>query len=151
EYLNERLSGLRTENSVRSTLVRPYIEGRWKRDRWRINGGMAASYSALTGGVHFMPKFALIHHLPHQQKVAINTGLHRKLQPYQVLLSSDLHTELPMMQSWKSTFTYEKNFTNSAVKGTLFYEAIDQVAASPSGFSALNTLEEYPPAQLGSD
>ena len=56
-----------------------------------------------------------------------------------------------MIQSWKTTLTYEKNFQRSSLKATLFYEDLTRVGATGNGFSALNILEEYPPDDLSAE
>lgn len=148
EYEDESLSELRVEHSVDGALIRPYFEGEWKKDFWRLSGGAAVSHTTLSGETYFQPKVSLMRHLPQMQKVALSTGIQHKLQPYQILLSSAANSKLPMIQSWKSTLAYEKNFDRSLIRATLFYETLDDVATAPAGFSALNILEEYPPTHL---
>ena len=151
EYLVENISEAETQFSVNSHILRPYIEGQWTRDLWQWSGGLGLSYSGLSDDLNIQPKLGIIRHFPGQQRLALNSGLQHKLQPYQILLTSASNSQLRMMQSWKSTLTYEKNFKNSVLKTTAFYEAIDHVAASEEGFSALNILEEYPPSRLSDE
>ncbi len=151
EYENENITDLQTKFSTSSLIFRPYLSSQWQVNKWEFTGALGLSYSELTSQLNPEPKLAIIRHLPHQQKLAINSGIQHKLQPYQVLLSSQRNAELPMMQSWKSTLTYEKNFSRSTLKSTIFYEDLTHVATDHQAFSALNILEEYPPALLSGE
>lgn len=151
EYENKNISDLQTKFSTTSLIFRPYLQSQWQVNKWEFSGAIGLSYSELTTQSHLEPKLAIIRHLPNQQKLAMNSGIQHKLQPYQVLLSSMKNAELPMMQSWKSTLTYERNFRHSTLKSTLFYEELTHVAAGHQSFSALNILEEYPPDNLSGE
>jgi len=151
EYQDFGLSEKRFGENVRGVLLRPYAETHWRHRMWRIDGGLAVSYNGLNNQAYFQPRLSLMRHLPHRQKLAVSSGLHHKLQPYQILFSSDSHAELPMLQSWKTTLTYEKDFQMSQIRATVYYENISDVGAGDNGFSALNILEEYPPISIGSD
>lgn len=148
EYENANISDLHTDFSTSSLIFRPCISSQWQVNKWKFTVAFGISYSELTSQLNPEPKLAIIRHLPNQQKLAINSEIQHKLQLCQGLFSSCKNAELPMMQSWKSTFTYEKNFRHSTLKSTVFYEDQSHVVADHQAFSALNILEEYPPALL---
>src|SRR5690606_27260874 len=135
-------------NYVNSQIIRPFLESQWKTGEWLFTGALGLAYSGLSEQISAQPEVGIVRNLPHRQKMGLNTGLHHKLQPYQVLFASDANEGLDQIQSWKSTLTYEKNFQSSVLKATAFYENLDHIASDQTGFSALNILEEYPPAML---
>lgn len=137
--------------NTRSLVLRPFVHGSWKWGHWLINGALGASYNELSGELRPEPKLAITRSLPMQQNLSLNSGWQNKLQPYQVLLVSKADSELSMMQSWKSTLTYEKFFNTSTLKSTIYYEELSDVANDGGGFSALNILEEYPPVNLNNE
>ena len=151
ERVDQSLVDSELKNYVTSQIVKPFLESQWKAGKWVFTGALGLAYSGLSEQVNAQPSLGIIRNLPNQQKLALHTGIHHKLQPYQVLFASDSNESLDQIQSWKSTLTYEKNFTRSAVKSTAFYEKLDHIASNQDGFSALNILEEYPPSMLTSN
>lgn len=151
DYENENRLSSDTDFSTNSLILRPYLRSQWQIESWQFTGAMGISFNELAGKVNLQPKAAVIRFLSDQQKLALNSGFQHKLQPFQVLLSSSNNSKLPMIQSWKTTLTYEKNFQRSSLKATLFYEDLTRVGATSNGFSALNILEEYPPDDLSAE
>lgn len=137
-----------TDVQAKSFLLRPFASAKYIEGLWSIDAGIGLAYNQVNKNFAPEPRLGINRYMDNNQKLSFQTGLQHKLKPFQVLLSTPENTKLKMLQSWKSTLSYKKDFDKSSITSSLFYENINHAGVGENSFSTLNILEQYPPGTL---